>query len=109
MRRVDGQLVSAHTPIGLDVVLNTLTHRLERKDGIFDLTPKEYGILQLLLRNKGIVLPRDTILRSIWGAEYEGDERVVDTHIKKLRSKMGVAADCIRTVFGVGYTFEESV
>lgn len=107
MRRVDGQLVSAHTPISFDVVLNTLTHRLERKDGIFDLTPKEYGILQLLLRNKGIVLPRDTILRSIWGMEYEGDERVVDTHIKKLRSKMGSAADCIRTVFGVGYTFEE--
>ncbi|GGO06221.1 response regulator transcription factor [Saccharibacillus kuerlensis] len=108
MRRIDGQLISAaYTPLGFGVQWNVRSHRLEHNRVEIDLTPKESGILQLLLRNRGIVLSRDSILGYIWGAEYEGDVRVVDTHIKKLRSKMGPAADCIRTVFGVGYTYEE--
>ncbi|MNB84003.1 Transcriptional regulatory protein SrrA [compost metagenome] len=108
MRRVDGNLISAtHTPISSGVQLNNRSHGLEREGETFDLTPKEYGILQLLLRNRGIIMSRDAILAYIWGAEYEGDVRVVDTHIKKLRGKMGPAADSIRTVFGIGYTYEE--
>ncbi|NGZ77781.1 response regulator transcription factor [Saccharibacillus alkalitolerans] len=108
MKRVDGQMsASPCLPAGCGVLLNTHTRRLERDGESYDLTPKEYDILQLLLRNRGIVLPRDTILGHVWGGEYEGDVRVVDTHIKKLRGKMGQAADCIRTVFGVGYTYEE--
>ncbi len=108
IRRVEGRLVAtAEIPLGSGVMLNVRNHRVEHGDEACDLTPKELGILQLLLRNKGIVLSRDTILGYVWGAEYEGDVRVVDTHIKKLRSKMGPAADYIRTVFGVGYSYEE--
>ncbi|OWA37796.1 DNA-binding response regulator [Saccharibacillus sp. O16] len=108
LRRVEGRLVSAsEVPLGLGVMLHVRTHRIEYEQETFDLTPKELGILQLLLRNRGIVLSRDTILGYVWGTEYEGDVRVVDTHIKKLRSKLGPAADCIRTVFGIGYAYEE--
>lgn len=108
MRRVDGQLIPAgHIALGFGVLLNVRNRRLERESDTIDLTPKELDILQLLLRNRGIVLSRDTILGYVWGSDFEGDIRVVDTHIKKLRSKMGPAADCIRTVFSVGYTYEE--
>ncbi|OWR28329.1 DNA-binding response regulator [Saccharibacillus sp. O23] len=108
MRRVEGRLVSAgEIPLGFGAVLNVRNRRVEHGGEICDLTPKELGILQLLLRNRGIVLSRDTLLGYVWGTEYEGDVRVVDTHIKKLRSKMGPASDCIRTVFGVGYAYEE--
>ncbi|WP_037287507.1 response regulator transcription factor [Saccharibacillus sacchari] len=110
MRRVDGHLISAaETPIGFGVQLNTRSRKLEYAEESVELTPKEYGLLQLLLRNRGIVLSRDTILGYIWGSEYEGDVRVVDTHIKKLRGKMGPASECVRTVFGVGYVFEEKL
>ncbi|SET24723.1 response regulator transcription factor [Paenibacillus sp. NFR01] len=108
MRRVNGHMTpDAHILIGLGIQLNTRSYKLESKEEAIDLTPKEYDILQLLLRNRGIVMPRETILNYIWGAEYDGDGRVVDTHIKKLRNKMGPASDCIRTIFGIGYTYEE--
>lgn len=110
MRRVEGQLVStSYTMIGKDVMLNTQSRSIEREGEMFDLTPKEYDILQLLLRNRGIVLSRETILGHVWGADYEGDVRVVDSHIKKLRGKMGGAGDNIRTIFGIGYKFEEVI
>lgn len=109
MKRIAGQLSpSPYSPVGCGVMLHSQSRRLEREGASIDLTPKEYELLQLLLRNRGIVLPRDTILSHTWGPDYEGDIRVVDTHIKKLRSKMGPAADCIRTVFGIGYIYEEA-
>lgn len=109
MKRIAGQLSpSPYSPVGCGVMLHIQSRRLEREGASIDLTPKEYELLQLLLRNRGIVLPRDTILSHTWGPDYEGDIRVVDTHIKKLRSKMGPAADCIRTVFGIGYIYEEA-
>lgn len=109
MKRIDGQLTpNPYAPVGCGVMLHIRNRRLEREGESIDLTPKEYELLQLLLRNRGIVLPRETILSHTWGPDYEGDIRVVDTHIKKLRSKLGPAADCIRTVFGIGYIYEEA-
>ncbi|MDR1781377.1 MAG: response regulator transcription factor [Bacilli bacterium] len=70
------------------------------------LMPKEYDLLYFFLNNQDEALNRDYILNSIWGMEYIGDERVVDTHIKKLRKKIGDAADYIKTVFGTGYKFQ---
>ncbi|MCQ4085286.1 response regulator transcription factor [Saccharibacillus sp. JS10] len=108
MRRIDGQLIAdSEIQVGFGVRLNTRNRKLEYGEESIELTPKEYGVLQLFMRNRGIVLSRDHILSSIWGGEYEGDVRVVDTHIKKLRGKMGPAAECVRTVFGVGYTYED--
>ena len=58
------------------------------------------------MENKNIVLERDKILNRIWGWDYEGASRVVDTHIKRLRKALGEKAECIKTVVNVGYTFE---
>lgn len=110
MKRVEGthQPESSIIKFG-SAMFNTLAHRLEVEDAEVELTPKEYDLLWLLIRNKGIVISRDTILSRIWGIEFEGDSRVVDSHIKKLRSKLGYESRFIRTVIGTGYMFEEEV
>ncbi len=88
-------------------VLNTLAHRLE-VDGVeVELTPKEYELLLLLINNKNLVVTREAIIARVWGIEFEGDNRVVDSHIKKLRSKLGYDSQFIRTVIGVGYKFQQ--
>ncbi len=70
------------------------------------LPDKDFRLLALLMENKGIVLSRETILFKIWGYDYDGDERVVDTHIKRLRKSLGDKAKCITTIIGTGYRFE---
>lgn len=71
-----------------------------------ELAPKEYELLAFLIANKNIALDRDTILNGVWGADFYGDPRTVDTHIKNLRSKIGVSGDRIKTVRGHGYRLE---
>ncbi len=71
-----------------------------------DLTPKEFELLVYLTDNEGIALSRDKILSSVWDYDYFGDERTVDTHIKKLRVKLGPKGDYIQTIRGLGYKFE---
>lgn len=70
------------------------------------LNNKEYQLLIYLVKNKGIVLNRYQIVTTIWGYDYEGSERTVDTHVKMLRAKLGLCGDYIRTVRGQGYCFE---
>ncbi len=70
------------------------------------LTPKEYALLLCLVRNRGLVLSREQLLVKCWGYDYEGDSRAVDTHIKRLREKLGSAASCIKTVIKSGYKLE---
>jgi len=72
-----------------------------------DVTLKEYEILAYLMNNKNIAISRDRLLSDIWGYDFFGDDRTVDTHIKNLRSRIGVYRDKITTVRGVGYKFEE--
>lgn len=71
-----------------------------------ELTPKEYALLLCLLRNKNQVLTREQLLVKCWGYDYEGDTRAVDTHIRRLREKLGPAAGQIRTVIKSGYRLE---
>ncbi|MHB8062457.1 MAG: response regulator transcription factor, partial [Ruminiclostridium sp.] len=71
-----------------------------------ELTPKEFELLLYLCNNIGIALSRDKILNSVWDYEYFGDARTVDTHIKKLRLKLGQKGDFIQTIRGLGYKFE---
>ncbi len=76
-------------------------------DGVkADLTAKEYALLLLLIKNKGVVLSRDKILNEVWGYDSFGVDRTVDWQIKLLRGKLGEYRDCIKTVRGVGYKFE---
>lgn len=70
------------------------------------LTYTEFELLEYLMTNKGLALSRDRILDNVWRYDYEGDARTVDTHIKKLRSKLGEAGEMIKTIRGIGYKFE---
>nr|MBP3598350.1 response regulator transcription factor [Eubacterium sp.] len=75
-------------------------------DELCELTYKEFKLLKLLLQNAGIVLTRDKIMERIWGAEYEGESRTLDMHIKTLRKKLGEEGKRIKTVRNVGYMLE---
>ena len=76
-------------------------------DGLnIDLSAKEYELLLFFLANPGIALSRDKILNSVWNVDYYGDIRTIDTHVKKLRSKLGKRGDQIKTIWGMGYKFE---
>ncbi len=70
------------------------------------LTPKEYDILRCLMQNKNMVMSREQILVKCWGYDYDGESRAVDTHIKRLREKLGKYAACIKTVIKAGYRLE---
>lgn len=70
------------------------------------LTPKEYALLRCLMQNKNMVMSREQLLVKCWGYDYEGEARAVDTHIKRLRGKLGEHSDCIKTVIKAGYRLE---
>lgn len=75
-----------------------------RVDGIpVTLTLKEFELLELLIRNKNIVLSRDRLLEEVWGYDFDGETRTIDVHIRTLRQKLKSAGDLIETVRGVGY------
>ena len=71
-----------------------------------ELSYKEFELLTYFVENKGIALSREKILNSVWNYDYFGDARTIDTHVKKLRSKMGEKGDMIKTIWGMGYKFE---
>lgn len=71
-----------------------------------ELSYKEFELLQYFMENQGIALSRDKILNQVWDFDYFGDARTIDTHVKKLRSKMLGEGDCIKTIWGVGYKME---
>lgn len=71
------------------------------------LAKKEYEILKLFLENKGQIISRDQILDRVWGEEYYGYDRTVDTHIKKLRKMIGDAAEPLQTIYKAGYIWKE--
>lgn len=87
--------------IALDI--NSFTVLVNNEN--ISLTTREFEILKLLLENQGRVFTRDNLLNSVWGYDYFGDEKIVNTHIKNIRKKIGV--DCIETVRGVGYKIEK--
>jgi DNA-binding response OmpR family regulator len=76
-------------------------------DGInANLSMKEFELLQYLIANKGSALSREKILNNVWNYDYYGDSRTIDSHIKKLRKKLGKKGDHIQTIRGLGYKFE---
>ena len=92
-----------------NLILKTNDCRAVIADEAIPLTKKETDILQLLLENQGRVFSREHLLDSLWGAEYDGDTRTIDSHIKRLRAKLDAAEHPgwqIRTVWGIGYTLE---
>lgn len=88
------------------IIINKVAHMV-MIDGIsIDLSYKEFELLTYFMENKGIALSREKILNSVWNYDYFGDARTIDTHVKKLRSKMGDKGDYIKTIWGMGYKFE---
>ena len=71
-----------------------------------ELSVKEFELLDYFVSNKGVALSRDKILNNVWNYDYFGDARTIDTHVKKLRSKMGEKGELIKTIWGMGYKFE---
>lgn len=85
-----------------------LAARTVTVDGVrIELTPKEYDLLFYMVKNKNIALSRDKLLSDIWGYDFFGDDRTIDTHIKNLRNNLGPYRDHIVTLRGVGYKFED--
>jgi len=89
-----------------ELIINQEEHYLKYKDEIIELTPKEFSLLWHLAQNSKKVFRRENLLKAVWGYDYFGDVRTVDTHIKSLRQKLGEAGEAIETVWGVGYKFE---
>jgi DNA-binding response OmpR family regulator len=83
-----------------------LSHKVTIDGAALNLSPKEYDLLLYFIANEGIVLSREKILDYIWGYDFEGDLRTVDSHIKRLREKLGEKAYLISTIRGTGYRFE---
>ena len=107
IKRSRGDMRSSDNRIEVaGITVDTTAHKvyLGRKEVI--LTPKEYSLLLCLMRNKNMVLSREQLLVKCWGYDYEGESRAVDTHIKRLREKLGDHAGCIKTVVKAGYVLE---
>lgn len=88
------------------IVVNKAAHSVCVEGQPVDLSYKEFELLTYFMENKGIALSREKILNSVWNYDYFGDARTIDTHVKKLRSKMGEKGDLIKTIWGMGYKFE---
>ncbi len=103
---------SAHTASANDVYENgklriDFTARIVYIDGVpADLSPKEYELLFYMVKNRGIALSREKLLSEVWGYDFYGDERTLDTHIKLLRKSLGDCAEYIVTLRGLGYRFD---
>ncbi len=88
------------------LTVDDLAHEVLVDGKLIDLTPKEYELLKYMIENKNIALSRETLLAAVWGFDYYGDDRTVDTHIKTIRNRLGKYRDLIKTVRGMGYKFE---
>lgn len=89
-----------------DILLKVREHEVFVKDEKINLTPKEFDLLQYLIQNKNIVHSREKLLSAVWGYDFFGDARTVDTHMKCLRTKLKESGDCIKTVRKYGYKLE---
>ncbi|MFQ9510253.1 MAG: response regulator transcription factor [Lachnospiraceae bacterium] len=88
------------------IVLNKAAHMVSVEGKVIDLSYKEFELLTYFVENEGLALSREKILNNVWNYDYFGDARTIDTHVKKLRSKMGEKGDYIKTIWGMGYKFE---
>ncbi|MBE5797157.1 MAG: response regulator transcription factor [Clostridiales bacterium] len=90
-----------------DMVVDFTARRVTIGEQTLSLSPKEYELLFYMVRNRGIALTRERLISEVWGYDFYGDDRTLDTHIKLLRKSLGAYADRITTLRGVGYRFEK--
>jgi len=108
IKRSQGAQESGEETVTLgDLEVNFTARRVTVQGKELDLSPKEYDLLFYMVRNRGIALTREKLISNVWGYDFFGDDRTLDTHIKLLRRELGPAADRITTLRGVGYRFEK--
>lgn len=105
LRRTNN-LDESETMTAGDIEVNQAAHTVTVKGEPIELSFKEFELLEYFIKNKGIALSRENILNNVWNYDYFGDARTIDTHVKKLRAKLGDAGDYIQTIWGMGYKFE---
>ncbi|MGN0307379.1 MAG: response regulator transcription factor [Lachnospiraceae bacterium] len=105
LRRSLGQGEEEKLEMG-GIMLDKAAHTVTIDGNPVDLSYKEFELLAYFMENEGIALSREKILNSVWNYDYFGDARTIDTHVKKLRSKMGDRGELIKTIWGMGYKFE---
>lgn len=88
------------------IEIDKAAHIVKVDGKVIDLSFKEFELMSYFMENAGIALSREKILNNVWNYDYFGDARTIDTHVKKLRSKMGEKGDYIKTIWGMGYKFE---
>ena len=88
------------------ISIDKLGHQVTANGKVLDLSYKEFELLVYFMENRGIALSREKILNHVWNYDYFGDARTIDTHVKKLRSKLGDKGEYIKTIWGMGYKFE---
>ena len=98
---IDNEIIEAG-----GIVLDNSAHEVRVDNEPIELSVKEYELLSYFVVNKGVALSREKILNNVWNYDYYGDARTIDTHVKKLRSKLGNRGDYIKTIWGFGYKFE---
>ncbi|MCR8842211.1 response regulator transcription factor [Paenibacillus sp. SC116] len=107
LKRSEGTLGrEGDTMVYGELTINKRSHTVTVEGEVINLSPKEYELLVFLTKHDGTVLSREYILNAVWGIDFFGDLRTVDTHVKKLRAKLGIEGQSIRTVIRAGYKFE---
>lgn len=105
LRRSQDMMEEKNLKIG-NIVIDNEKHAVYVEETLCELTFKEFELLKLLVKNTGIVMSRNVIMERIWGADFEGESRTLDMHIKTLRQKLGKSGSRIKTVRNVGYIIE---
>lgn len=106
LRRTTGKAVNEKVLEINGIVLNKVAHSVLVDGKEVELSYKEFELLTYFFENKGVALSREKILNNVWNYDYFGDARTIDTHVKKLRGKLGDKGEMIKTIWGMGYKFE---
>jgi DNA-binding response OmpR family regulator len=106
INRSRGNIRTGDRLVAGDICVTLSSQQVKVSGKKVQLTPKEYALLVCLMQNRNLVMSREQLLVKCWGYDYEGESRAVDTHIKRLREKLGDAAGCIKTVIKAGYKLE---
>lgn len=109
LKRTEGKISNGRNAVCFgNLIVDYHSGKVTVENREIALTPKEFDLLDMLIQNRDLILPKSTILDKVWGYDYEGDPRTLDTHIRRLREKLGSAKVFIKTVKGRGYCFESA-
>ena len=106
LRRVNHRMAGEETVEAGGIVMDKAAHLVTADGSRIELSYKEFELLSYFIENQGIALSREKILNHVWNYDYFGDARTIDTHVKKLRNKLGKCGEYIKTIWGMGYKFE---